>query len=140
VARWEGDGLRARAAFSAARTEVARIVEAQPDFAAAQSLLGLIDAGLGRKEAALAEGRRACELLPLSTDAIDGQTAAISLAQILAWTGEKTAAIDLLTRIEQSPNPLSYGLLKLHPVWDDLRGDPRFEALVAGLAPKRSPP
>ena len=134
VARWEGDGPRARAAFSAARPEVARIVANQPDFVAANSLLGLIDAGLGRKDAALAEGRRACELLPLANDAIDGPLVAANLAQILAWTGDKTAAIDLLTQIEQSPNPLSYGMLKLHPIWDDLHGDPRFEKLVTHVA------
>ena len=134
VARWEGDLPRAKAAFSAARPGVARIVASQPNFVAAQSLLGLIDAGLGRKDEALAEGRRACELLPLSADAIDGPLVATNLAQIFAWTGDKTAAVDLLTQIEQRPNALSYGMLKLHPIWDDLRGDPRFEKLVTHVA------
>ena len=78
-AYWEGvialaqhDSARAQNAFTAARAEVEKIVAKQPDFAAALSLLGLIDAGLGRKEAALREGRRACELLPVAKDAVDG--------------------------------------------------------------------
>jgi len=65
VARWQGESTKAQAAFSAARNEVAKTVEEQPNFAAALSLLGMIDAGLGRKEEALREGRRACELLPI---------------------------------------------------------------------------
>src|SRR5439155_18284123 len=64
-ARCEGDAAKARAAFTDARDEVAKTVEQQPDFAAAVSLLGMIDAGLGRKAEALREGRRACELLPI---------------------------------------------------------------------------
>ncbi len=112
------------------------MVAAQPDLAIADSLLGMIDAGLGRKAEAIAEGRRACELLPVAQDAVDGPVIAANLAQILAWTGEKTAAVEQIAAVERVPNQLSYGLLKLNPVWDDLRGDPGFEALVATLGPK----
>jgi serine/threonine-protein kinase len=136
VARCQGDSRTARAAFAAARREVQKIVEQQPDFAAALSLLGMIDAGLEKKEEALKEGQRACELLPISKDAIDGADIAINLAQIYAWTGEKDRAIEQIAAVERVPNPLSYGLLKLHPDWDPLRGDPRFEKIVASLAPK----
>jgi hypothetical protein len=111
-------------------------VEQQPDFAAALSLLGMIDAGLDKKEEALKEGRRACELLSISKDAIDGTTLAINLAQIYAWIGEKDRAIEQIAAVERVPNTLSYGLLKLHPNWDSLHGDPRFEKIVASLAPK----
>ena len=136
VARCQGDPAKARTAFTAARKEVEETVEKQPDFAAAFSLLGMIDAGLGRKEEAIREGRRACELLPVSKDAIDGVDLAINLAQIYAWTGEKDRAIEQIAAVERVPNVLSYGLLKLHPYWDPLRGDPRFEKIVASLAPK----
>jgi TolB-like protein/Tfp pilus assembly protein PilF len=136
VARWEGDSAKAQAAFIAARSEVQKILAKQPDFAAAISLLGVIDAGLGRKEQALQEGRRACELLPISKDAIAGADFAVNLAQIYAWAGEKDLAIDQIAAVERVPNTLSYGLLKLHPYWDSLRGDPRFERIVASLAPK----
>ena len=139
VARCQGDSAKARTAFTAARREVEKTVEQQPDFAAALSLLGMIDAGLERKEEALREGRRSCELLPISKDAIDGADLAINLAQIYAWTGEKDRAIEQIAAVEHVPNTLSYGLLKLHPYWDSLRGDPRFEKIVASLAPKTNP-
>ena len=136
VARCQGDSAQARSAFAAARTEVQKIVEQQPDFAAALSLLGMIDAGLDKKEEAVREGQRACELLPISKDAIDGTFLAINLAQIYAWIGDKDHAVEQIAALERVPNPLSYGLLKLHPDWDSLRGDPRFEKIVASLAPK----
>src|SRR5438445_3739715 len=136
VARCQGDSAKARTAFTAARREVEKTVEQQPNFAAALSLLGMIDAGLERKEEALREGRRGCELLPISKDAIDGADVAINLAQIYAWTGEKDRAIEQIAAVQRVPNTLSYGLLKLHPYWDSLRGDPRFEKIVASLAPK----
>jgi TolB-like protein/Tfp pilus assembly protein PilF len=136
IARCQGDSAKAQAAFTAARREVEKTVERQPDFAAALSLLGMIDAGLERKEQAIQEGRRACELLPVSKDAIDGAALAINLAQIYAWTGEKDRAIEQIAAVERVPNTLSYGVLKLHPYWDPLRGDPRFEKIVASLAPK----
>jgi serine/threonine-protein kinase len=136
VARWQSDSAKAQAAFTAARSEVEKTVERQPDFAAALSLLGMIDAGLGRKEEALREGRRGCELLPISKDAVDGVVLAINLAQIYAWSGENDLAIEQITAVERVPTTLSYGFLELHPYWDSLRGDARFEKIVASLAPK----
>jgi TolB-like protein/class 3 adenylate cyclase/Tfp pilus assembly protein PilF len=136
VARWQGDLAKAYTAFTTARAEMEKTVERQPDFPGALSLLGVIDAGLGRKEQALREGRRACELLPVSKDAIAGAAFAVNLAQIYAWTGEKDLAIEQIAALERIPNGLSYGFLKLHPYWNALRGDPRFERIVASLAPK----
>ena len=136
LARWQGDAARARAAFTAARAGVAKIVEEQPGLASAVSLLGIIDAGLGNKDQAIAEGRRACELLPISEDASDGASLAANLAQIYAWSGDKKAAVEQIAAVQTVPNLLTYGHLKLHPLWEDLRGDPPFEALVASLAPK----
>src|SRR5947199_10819771 len=66
IARCQGDLAKAGVAFTAARKEVENIVEKQADFAAALSLLGMIDAGLDRKDEALREGLRGCELLPVS--------------------------------------------------------------------------
>jgi len=136
VERSQGEGARAKDAFAAARGEVEKTVKNQPDFAIALSFLGMVDAGLGQKEDALREGRRACELVPISKDALDGVTLAINLAQIYTWTGEKDLAMDEIEAVERVPNYLTYGLLKLHPYWDPLRGDPRFERIVAALAPK----
>jgi hypothetical protein len=109
-------------------------VEAQPDHAQAVSLLGLMEATLGRKEEALLAGRRAVEMLPANQG---GQNIAI-LAIIAAWVGEKDLAIEQLELAVRRPNSfeVQYGYLKLHPFWDPLRGDPRFEKIVASLAPK----
>ncbi|HET9418578.1 MAG TPA: hypothetical protein VFO30_04485, partial [Chthoniobacterales bacterium] len=136
VARWQGDSAKAAAAFSRAREELAPVAERQPEFAAAISLLGVVDAGLGHKEDALREGRRACELLPVAKDAVSGVALAVNLALIYAWTGEKDLALQQIAMIERIPNQLSFGMLKLHPYWDSLRGDPRFEQISASLAPQ----
>src|SRR6184192_1643746 len=111
VARCQGDSAKAQAGFTAARREVEKTVERQPDFAAALSLLGMIDAGLERKEQAIQEGRRACELLPVSKDAIDGAALAINLAQIYAWTGEKDRAIEQIAAVERVPTRLAMAFL-----------------------------
>jgi TolB-like protein/Tfp pilus assembly protein PilF len=136
VARWQGDLDMAHTAFTAARTQVEKAMEKRADFPEALSLLGMIKAGLGQKEEALRHGRRACELVPITKDAADGIDYAVNLAQIYAWTGEKDLAIEQIEMVQRFPNPLSYGLLKLHPHWDSLRGHPRFEKIVASLAPK----
>jgi serine/threonine-protein kinase len=99
-------------------------------------VLGLIDAALGRKEEALREGRRAIELLPVEKDSINGQLAIEYFAMIAAWVGENDLACEQLAAAIRYPGPLNYGELKLLPFWDPLRGEPRFEQIVASLAPK----
>jgi hypothetical protein len=130
VARTFGDDTAARKAFTAARVEVERTVREQPDYGPPLCMLGLIDAGLGRKEEAIREGRRASELLPVAKDAVNGAHIMYILGIIYAWTGEKDLAIKQIAATLQVPNVLSYGELRLHPFWDPLRGDPRFEKLV----------
>jgi TolB-like protein/class 3 adenylate cyclase len=137
AARTFGDEAKARAAFTAARLIEEKTVRDQPDYAPAWSRLGLIDAGLGRKEDAIREGRRACELLPVSKDAVDGPSYITSLAMIYAWTGEKDSALEQLAIAAKVPSGVTYGELKFYPQWDSLRGHPRFDKIVASLAPKR---
>ena len=98
--------------------------------------LGLIDAALGRKEEALQEGKRAVELLPVAKDAINGVHMIEYFAITAAWAGEKDLAVEQLAAVARIPSRVSYGQLKLHPFWDPLRGDPRFEKIVASFAPK----
>ena len=136
VARARGDTTVARAAFAVAHAEVEKTTREQPDYAQALTILGLIDAGLGRKDDAIREGRRAVELVPVSKDAIDGPDLILNLAVIYAWTGEKNLALKQLAEAAQLPSSLNYGSLRLYPDWDTLRGDPRFEEIVASLAPK----
>lgn len=138
MARVRGDGVAARAAFTIARVQQEAAARAQPDDAGALCVLGLIDAGLGRTEEALREGRRALELLPVARDPLGGARIVEYFALICAWAGEKDLALEQLEMAAQTPGPFlaSYGKLKLLPFWDPLRGDPRFEKIVASLAPK----
>jgi hypothetical protein len=99
----------------------------------------LLDAGLGHKSDAIAEGRRARDLLPISKDALDGPIYATYLGMIYAWVGEKDLALEELQLSASIPCGAQYGVLKLSPMWDSLRGDPRFEKIVASLAPKGTP-
>jgi TolB-like protein/Tfp pilus assembly protein PilF len=136
VAQARGDKAAARAAFTSTRTEAAKLVAAQPDYAVAHCVLGMADAVLGNKEDAIREGRRAVELLPVTKDAIIGPLLVQNLALIYAWTGEKDLSLEQLAIAARIPGYLSYGKLRLHPYWDPLRGDPRFDKIVASLAPK----
>ena len=136
IGRMTKDDAKARAAFTAARAEQEQQVRAHPDDAGALSLLGSIDAALGRKEEALREGRRAVELLPVEKEPTDGKRMIVGLARIAAWVGDKDLACEQLAVAIRRPSELSYGQLKLYPWWDSLRGDPCFEKIVASLAPK----
>jgi tetratricopeptide (TPR) repeat protein len=140
VARAKEDTVAAHAAFTAARAQQEAAVRAastrQPDVASALSTMGMIDAGLGRKEEALREGRRAVELAPIAKDSTDGPQVLLHLALIYAWTGERDLAIEQLAIVSKIPNGPTYGMLRLDPVWDSLRDDPRFEKIVASLSPK----
>jgi tetratricopeptide (TPR) repeat protein len=130
AARTRNDATEAEKAFTAAHIEMEKIVREQADYAQALCVLGMIDAALGRKEDALREGRRAVELLPITKDASAGAELVTNLAIIYAWLGEKDLAIKQIEEVMRIPSPLSYGQLKLHPFWDPLRGDPRFEKLL----------
>jgi len=124
------DKQKARAAFESARSVAEQSLRESPDNASRHALLGQIFAGLGQKEAAIAEGRRAVELLPESQDAFDGPNATLLLAQIYAWTGEKDQALQLLDHSLNTPNGITIPILKLDPAWDPIRNDPRFQALI----------
>ena len=136
AARMRADQPAARAAFINARKELEKMLHDQADYAEAICALGVIDAALGNKEDAIREGQRAVDLMPVSKNAIEGLLLIKYLALIYAWTGEKDRALKQLDKAAKLPSYLSYGQLRLHPIWDPLRGDPRFDKIVASLAPK----
>jgi tetratricopeptide (TPR) repeat protein len=136
IARMSQDEGKAQSAFTTARVEQEKIVQVQPNYGPSLVVLGLIDAALGRKEDALREGRRAVELLPVEKDAINGPLMIEYLAMIAAWVGDNDLACEQLATVIRYPGSLGYGQLKLLPFWDPLRADPRFEKIVASLAPK----
>ena len=136
AARLRGDQTAARAAFTSARKELEQIMRGQSDYAAALCALGMVDAALGNKDDAIREGERAVALMPINKSAVEGPLLIRNLAIIYAWVGEKDRAIERLSEAANRPDDVSYGNLRLNPLWDPLRDDPRFAAIVASLAPK----
>ena len=131
LARMTKDEARARTAFEAARAQQEKIVQAQPDYGPALCVLGLIDAALGRKDLALDEGRRAIALTPVEKDVNNGSRVLQYFAITAAWAGDKELALQQLEAGLRAPNAslmLSYGALKLFPVWGPA---PRRSALRA---------
>ncbi|HEY4283958.1 MAG TPA: FlgO family outer membrane protein [Chthoniobacterales bacterium] len=133
-----GDKELAHTALTAVRTIFERTTREQPDYPQAWSYLGLTDAMLGRRDDAIREGKRACEILPVAKDSWIGPTWISYLAAIYAWCGQKEAALEQLEMSAKLPVGVTYGDLKLSPDWDSLRGDPRFDKIVASLKPKES--
>jgi TolB-like protein/class 3 adenylate cyclase/Tfp pilus assembly protein PilF len=131
-----GEKNHAQTALTAARAIFQKTTEEQPDYAQGWGYLGLTDAMLGRRDEAIQEGRRACEILPYSKDSWVGPVWVTNLAAIYAWCGKKDEALEQLAIVCKLPIGISYGELKQSPDWDSLRGDPRFETLMSSLAPK----
>jgi TolB-like protein/Tfp pilus assembly protein PilF len=137
-ARLRGDDRAARDAFIRARNELEQTLRNEPNYAQGLCALGVIDAALGNREDAIREGELAVKLMPASASAIEGSVLIQYLAIIYAWTGDKDRAIQRLAEAAKLPGShVTYGYLRLHLLWDPLRGDPRFEEIVASLAPKQ---
>ena len=136
IARAKGDSARATAAFSAARTILEQRLAVKPEDARTIAVLAQVDAGLGHKELAIQEAQHAVDLMPVSKDIYDGALVLEGLAQVYTWTNEPDRAIELLQKLVTMPGYTNYARLKLHPMWNPLRGDPRFEKIVNSLAPK----
>jgi TolB-like protein/Flp pilus assembly protein TadD/class 3 adenylate cyclase len=133
---YQGDKTKATNAFEHARVIAEQLVQESPNDAPRRAILGQILAALGQKDAAIAEGKRATQLLPESKDAFDGPQITCHLAAIYAWTGEHDLALRFLDHLLQIPNGISVSILKIDPAWDPLRKDPRFQALVEKYAAK----
>jgi TolB-like protein len=133
----QGDKQKAQPALEHARLISEHLLREAPDDPARHAQHGVILAALGRKQEAIAEGKRAVELLPESQDAFDGPQCTSALAQIYAWTGESDDAFRLVDHLLTIPNGLTISMLKLDPGWDPLRKDPRFQALIDKYAANR---
>jgi TolB-like protein/Tfp pilus assembly protein PilF len=136
VARLKGDETSARAALTKALAEQKEEIR-NPDDMWLLCGLGLIDALLGKKEEALSEGRRAIEMLPTAKNSTADGYVKRYFVMACAWAGERELALEHLEAVARIPGGPSYGDLRLNPMWDPLRGDPRFEKIVASLAPKK---
>ena len=136
IARARGDQQRAQTIFAAIREKMNAKWAGQPKKDMDIAMAAISDAGLGRKEEAISEARHAVELRPIAQDSLRGPELVRTLALVYAWTGEPALAIEQLEIIAKIPAGPSYGELRFDPTWDPLRNDPRFEKIVASLAPK----
>ena len=133
MSKLQGGRPETNAELGAARGQLLRKITEQPGDPYFLAYLAQIDAYLGRKQEAIQEAKRAVEMLP---DAIDGPILRCILAIVYAWTNEPDLAFQELDVSTKTPRGVSYGDLKLDPDWDPLRTDPRFNKLLAQLAPK----
>ena len=134
VARARGDKQKALAAFAAARKELETKLADKSENVDVLTEIARVDAGLGRKEDAIREARRAVELQPIAKDSLNGPTTVANLAMVYAWTSERDRALEQLGKVATIPTSLggpTYGDLLLNPCWDDLRDDKRFDKIVA---------
>jgi serine/threonine-protein kinase len=140
AARMQGNNRAAQIAFRTARNEVEKAIVAEPADARALSLLAIIDAGLGYREQAVSEAERARDLQPFEKSSMDAPIVRCNLAVVYAWTDQPDLAIAELNTLtgrpagSNLPAQPTYGDFKLNPVWDPLRGDPRFTAIMNRLA------
>jgi tetratricopeptide (TPR) repeat protein len=137
VARARGDKQKAQAVFAAMRKKVDATWGYKSKDAGYFAQVSILDSGLGRKEDAITEARRSVDLMPIAKDSVAGSGLVVSLALVYAWTGERDLAIDQLEIVAKIPAGPSYGDLRFNPCWDSLRGDPRFEKIIASLTPKQ---
>jgi serine/threonine protein kinase/Tfp pilus assembly protein PilF len=136
LARLQGEQPDANPVSTKTREQLSQKVVKSPGNAQLLSQLAVVDALLSKKEAAIEEAKRAIEMLPISLDAVDGPGLVINLAVVYAWVGEPDLAFETLRPLTKVPGGIFYGQLKRETYWDPLRNDPRFEKLLAELAPR----
>ena len=132
VARARGDKQKALAAFAAARKKIEATWGDKPKDEGYVADVARLDAGLGRKEEAIPEALRVVDLMPIAKDSLNGPAWVANLALVYAWTGERDRALEQLEKVATIPGSApTYGDLRFNPCWDDLRGDERFDKIVA---------
>jgi serine/threonine protein kinase/tetratricopeptide (TPR) repeat protein len=137
IARLQGEPAGADPSFAEVREQMNQKIQKSPQNGAfLLSQLAVVDALLDKKEAAVSEAKRAVQLFPISKDALRGPRNLINLAVVYAWTNEPDLAFATLDSVTKTPFGIYYGELKLNPIWEPLRKDPRFDKLLAELAPR----
>jgi tetratricopeptide (TPR) repeat protein len=134
VAHAEGNVNEERQANAEAKRTALLALVPRPDDPNLLGQLSVAEAALGENEQALRHARHAAEILPPSMDAVAGPMCEMRLAQVLAMTGDRDGAFDKLSKLVKLPFGLNHGDLKLNPMWDDLRDDPRFDRILAESA------
>jgi TolB-like protein/Tfp pilus assembly protein PilF len=129
------DDTGAQAAFLKAKNTLEDQLKRTPDSPDIHIQLAKVLAFLGEKDSALAEAKRATELVPQS-DAFGGPEIMSGVAEVYATLGENDRAIEVLDRLLSRPSGVTAQVLKINPIWDPLRSDPGFQALLSKYAGK----
>jgi len=127
----------ARAAFVKARNICQETLKQKPDEPDLHIQLAKLNAWLGQRDEALSEAQRALDLRPESKDAFEGPQITAQVAQVYAILGDNDRAIQMLEGLLNRPSEVTIPSLKLNPAWDQLRSDPRFQALLDRYASQR---
>ncbi len=132
----QGEDAKAKSIYVDVQAAMRTAVAEQPGDAGRHVALAFADAGLGIKQEAVAEAKKAVELMPVSLDAFTGPGYLRTLAKVYVQVGENSQAIDLIEKLLAMPAGavMSPGFLKIDPFWDPLRNDPRFQALLKSPA------
>jgi TolB-like protein len=136
IARAKGDSARVTASLRECRDILAQRLIVRPEHARTIAVLAQVDARLGQRDLAIGEAQHAIDLMPVSKDIYDGALVLEGLAQVHTWTGDRDHAIEVVQKLLTMPGYTNYARLRFHPLWAPLRGDPRFDKIVASLAPK----
>jgi eukaryotic-like serine/threonine-protein kinase len=134
VAHAQGKVNAERQANAEAKRTALLALGPRPDDPNLLGQLAIAEAGLSQNEEALRHARQAADILPASVDAVAGPMCEMRLGQVLAMTGDRDGAFDKLGKLVKLPFGLNHGDLKLNPMWDDLRDDPRFDHILAESA------
>jgi TolB-like protein len=135
VAHAEGNVNEERQAYAEAKRSALLGLGPRPNDPRLLGELSVAEAGLGQNEEALRHARHAAEMFPPSVDAVVGPMCEMFLAQVLAMAGDRDGTFDKLSKLVNQPFSLiNYGDLKLNPMWDDFRDDPRFDRILAESA------
>jgi eukaryotic-like serine/threonine-protein kinase len=134
IAHAEGKANEERQAYAEAKRLTLLALMPRPDDPGLLGQLAIAEVALGQNEEALRHARHAAEMLPPSVDAVGGAMCEMNLAAVLAMTEDRDAIFDQLSKLVKLPFGLNHGDLKLNPVWDELRDDPRFDRILAETA------
>jgi serine/threonine-protein kinase len=132
-----GDVAAARATYQSAvqdiQHDLEKVTPGSFQEGGPRMALGRAYAGLGQRTAAIAEGQKAVAIM--SNDPVDGRVIEEEMAEIYALLGDADHAVPILKRLLEMPGKITPALLRLDPVWDQIRNDPRFQELPAEKRP-----